>query len=263
MSGTYRHLRSWIVTWLLRQHKPCWTPTPCGQCAIRLSMERWRAGFQRGRQSVTLCILQLNVGFFATCCWHFATSEIYWTSIADPRFKCLRGAVFDFFLVRVVCWTLVGLVASICWKNSALEKRNKSRLQGKGPMCFGEMSLLAEFDSLLLTSQPWRSRCFQNVCLFFRRSLDDVDWMFIFDTLLLELRWCSPFLIYLVTHYVSYVCMLFLASWLLVHPVRKTSYRSYSCSVSLCDPSGYEGGVIQFFRGFGIKDRWHQWIREV
>ena len=34
----------------------------------------------------------------------------------------------------------------------------------------------------------------------------------------------------------------------------KTSYRSYSCSVSLCDPSGYEGGVIQFFRGFGIKE---------
>jgi len=30
----------------------------------------------------------------------------------------------------------------------------------------------------------------------------------------------------------------------------KTSYRSYSCSVSLCDPSGYEGGVIQFFRYF-------------
>ena len=66
----------------------------------------------------------------------------------------------------------------------------------------------------------------------------------------------QSFYIYLVTHYVSYVCMLFLASWLLVHPVRKTSYRSYSCSVSLCDPSGYEGGVIQFFRGFGIKDRW-------
>ena len=66
-------------------------------------------------------------------------------------------------------------------------------------------------------------------------------------------------LFHLVMHYVSYVCMLFLASWL-VHPVRKTSYRSYSCSVSLCDPSGYEGGVIQFFRGFGIKDRWHMWM---
>eukprot|EP00437_Effrenium_voratum_P007041 CAMPEP_0181427360 /NCGR_PEP_ID=MMETSP1110-20121109/16131_1 /TAXON_ID=174948 /ORGANISM="Symbiodinium sp., Strain CCMP421" /LENGTH=663 /DNA_ID=CAMNT_0023550569 /DNA_START=60 /DNA_END=2051 /DNA_ORIENTATION=+ len=30
----------------------------------------------------------------------------------------------------------------------------------------------------------------------------------------------------------------------------KTSYRSYSCSVSLTDPNGYEGGEIQFF------DRW-------
>lgn len=203
-------------------------------------------------------------------CWLFCNLLLTFCNVRNllnincrPAFQMSSWSCVWFFLVRVVCWTLVGLVASICWKNSALEKRNKSRLQGKGPMCFGEMSLLAEFDSLLLTSQPWRSRCFQNVCLFFRRSLDDVDWMFIFDTLLLELRWCSPFLIYLVTHYVSYVCMLFLASWLLVHPVRKTSYRSYSCSVSLCDPSGYEGGVIQFFRGFGIKDRWHQWIREV
>ncbi|CAJ1436914.1 unnamed protein product, partial [Effrenium voratum] len=34
----------------------------------------------------------------------------------------------------------------------------------------------------------------------------------------------------------------------------KTSYRSYSCSVSLCDPAGYEGGLVQFFRGFGIKE---------
>jgi len=34
----------------------------------------------------------------------------------------------------------------------------------------------------------------------------------------------------------------------------KTSYRSYSCSVSLCDPDGYQGGAVQFFRGFGIKE---------
>ncbi|CAE7492720.1 unnamed protein product [Symbiodinium natans] len=38
----------------------------------------------------------------------------------------------------------------------------------------------------------------------------------------------------------------------------KTSYRSYSCSVSLCDPDGYEGGVVQFFSGFGIKERVHK-----
>jgi len=34
----------------------------------------------------------------------------------------------------------------------------------------------------------------------------------------------------------------------------KTSYRSYSCTVSLCDPTGYEGGEVQFFAKWGDKD---------
>lgn len=34
----------------------------------------------------------------------------------------------------------------------------------------------------------------------------------------------------------------------------KTSYRSYSCTVSLCDPAGYEGGEVQFFAKWGDKD---------
>lgn len=34
----------------------------------------------------------------------------------------------------------------------------------------------------------------------------------------------------------------------------KTSYRSYSASVSLCDPNGYEGGEVQFFNKWGDKD---------
>jgi len=34
----------------------------------------------------------------------------------------------------------------------------------------------------------------------------------------------------------------------------KTSYRSYSCSVSLSDPNGYEGGEVQFFEKWGDKD---------
>lgn len=34
----------------------------------------------------------------------------------------------------------------------------------------------------------------------------------------------------------------------------KTSYRSYSSSTSLCDPNGYEGGELQFFRTWGDKD---------
>ena len=161
------------MTWLLRQHKPCWTPTPCGQCAIRLSMERWRAGFPK---RTTKC----HTVHPSVECWLFCNLLLTFCNVRNLlnilRFKCLRGAVFDFVLVRVVCldsaWP--GCL-DLLEKLSALEKRNKSRLQGKGPMCFGEMSLLAEFDSFLLTSQPWRSRCFQNVCLFFRRSLDDVD----------------------------------------------------------------------------------------
>mmetsp|Transcript_57693 Transcript_57693/g.134412 ORF Transcript_57693/g.134412 Transcript_57693/m.134412 type:complete len:762 (+) Transcript_57693:85-2370(+) len=34
----------------------------------------------------------------------------------------------------------------------------------------------------------------------------------------------------------------------------KTSYRSYSCTVSLSDPNGYEGGEVQFFARWGDKD---------
>jgi len=34
----------------------------------------------------------------------------------------------------------------------------------------------------------------------------------------------------------------------------KTSYRSYSCTVSLSDPNGYEGGEVQFFDKWGDKD---------
>jgi len=34
----------------------------------------------------------------------------------------------------------------------------------------------------------------------------------------------------------------------------KTSYRSYSCTTSLCDPNGYEGGEVQFFNKWGDKD---------
>lgn len=34
----------------------------------------------------------------------------------------------------------------------------------------------------------------------------------------------------------------------------KTSYRSYSCTVSLSDPNGYEGGEVQFFSKWGDKD---------
>jgi len=34
----------------------------------------------------------------------------------------------------------------------------------------------------------------------------------------------------------------------------KTSYRSYSCSISLSDPSDFEGGEVQFFAKFGDKD---------
>eukprot|EP00930_Biecheleria_cincta_P088741 TRINITY_DN779_c0_g1_i2.p1 TRINITY_DN779_c0_g1~~TRINITY_DN779_c0_g1_i2.p1 ORF type:complete len:707 (+),score=110.89 TRINITY_DN779_c0_g1_i2:43-2121(+) len=34
----------------------------------------------------------------------------------------------------------------------------------------------------------------------------------------------------------------------------KTSYRSYSCSVALSDPEGYEGGEVQFFSKWGSKD---------
>jgi len=34
----------------------------------------------------------------------------------------------------------------------------------------------------------------------------------------------------------------------------KTSYRSYSCTVSLSDPGGYEGGEVQFFAAWGDKD---------
>jgi predicted 2-oxoglutarate/Fe(II)-dependent dioxygenase YbiX len=34
----------------------------------------------------------------------------------------------------------------------------------------------------------------------------------------------------------------------------KTSYRSYSCSMSLADPKGYEGGEVQFFEKWGDKD---------
>eukprot|EP00434_Breviolum_minutum_P016521 symbB.v1.2.014562.t1/scaffold1068.1/size140200/3 len=33
----------------------------------------------------------------------------------------------------------------------------------------------------------------------------------------------------------------------------KTSYRSYSCSVSLSDPNGYEGGEVQFFDRWGAR----------
>jgi len=33
----------------------------------------------------------------------------------------------------------------------------------------------------------------------------------------------------------------------------KTSYRSYSCSVALSDPDGYEGGEVQFFETWGEK----------
>eukprot|EP00929_Paragymnodinium_shiwhaense_P008183 TRINITY_DN112127_c0_g1_i1.p1 TRINITY_DN112127_c0_g1~~TRINITY_DN112127_c0_g1_i1.p1 ORF type:complete len:728 (-),score=155.00 TRINITY_DN112127_c0_g1_i1:266-2449(-) len=34
----------------------------------------------------------------------------------------------------------------------------------------------------------------------------------------------------------------------------KTSYRSYSCTVALSDPNGYEGGEVQFFNKWGDKD---------
>eukprot|EP00931_Biecheleriopsis_adriatica_P073095 TRINITY_DN47451_c0_g1_i1.p1 TRINITY_DN47451_c0_g1~~TRINITY_DN47451_c0_g1_i1.p1 ORF type:complete len:676 (+),score=107.34 TRINITY_DN47451_c0_g1_i1:43-2028(+) len=34
----------------------------------------------------------------------------------------------------------------------------------------------------------------------------------------------------------------------------KTSYRSYSCSVALSDPNGYEGGEVQFFDKWASKD---------
>ncbi|CAE8648507.1 unnamed protein product, partial [Polarella glacialis] len=34
----------------------------------------------------------------------------------------------------------------------------------------------------------------------------------------------------------------------------KTSYRSYSCSVALSDPNGYEGGEVQFFEKWGDKE---------
>jgi predicted 2-oxoglutarate/Fe(II)-dependent dioxygenase YbiX len=34
----------------------------------------------------------------------------------------------------------------------------------------------------------------------------------------------------------------------------KTSYRSYSCSVSLTDPDDYDGGEVQFFESWGDKD---------
>lgn len=34
----------------------------------------------------------------------------------------------------------------------------------------------------------------------------------------------------------------------------KTSYRSYSCTVSLSDPSDFEGGEVQFFAKFGDKE---------
>ncbi|CAE7563093.1 unnamed protein product [Symbiodinium natans] len=34
----------------------------------------------------------------------------------------------------------------------------------------------------------------------------------------------------------------------------KTSHRSYSCSVALSDPNGYEGGEIQFFDTWGARD---------
>lgn len=34
----------------------------------------------------------------------------------------------------------------------------------------------------------------------------------------------------------------------------KTSYRSYSCSVALSDPAGYEGGEVQFFKNWGDTD---------
>lgn len=33
----------------------------------------------------------------------------------------------------------------------------------------------------------------------------------------------------------------------------KTSYRSYSCSVALSDPNGYEGGEVQFFEKWGSR----------
>mmetsp|Transcript_2355 Transcript_2355/g.4254 ORF Transcript_2355/g.4254 Transcript_2355/m.4254 type:complete len:715 (-) Transcript_2355:10-2154(-) len=34
----------------------------------------------------------------------------------------------------------------------------------------------------------------------------------------------------------------------------KTSFRSYSCTVALSDPNGYEGGEVQFFDTWGSKD---------
>ena len=182
MSGTYRHLRSWIVTWLLRQHKPCWTPTPCGQCAIRLSMERWRAGFQRGRPSVTLCILQLNVGFFCNLLLTFCNvRNLLNINGIHLRFKCLRGA-------------------QLC-------QRNKSRLQGKGPMCFGEMSLLAEFESFLLTAQPWRSRCLPKCVPFLSK---DCGWCGLNVYFWYPASWTQmmqSFYIYLVTHYLRFLCL--------------------------------------------------------